>query len=166
MSEITKTTAASEASEVNNNLQQLLETLASLGIKDTIAPQKIVVCGDRSSGKTSVLSAIFGFLLPIDDLTGTICAIEVHLEKSTETTFTARIRPSKSRAEEEATSLRNWRSSGMSSLATKALAAFDQIKGASAKRVDEIYDDVVVFKWKGPSLTNVTIIDLPGKSTQ
>ncbi|KAH6962190.1 P-loop containing nucleoside triphosphate hydrolase protein [Ilyonectria sp. MPI-CAGE-AT-0026] len=66
--------------------QQLLDaiaSLASLGIDHDISVPKIVVCGDRSSGKSSVLEAISGVPFPVGIIPFPRFPTEVVLRKTT-----------------------------------------------------------------------------------
>ncbi|KAL6408950.1 Interferon-induced GTP-binding protein Mx [Ilyonectria robusta] len=66
--------------------QQILDaidSLASLGIDHHISVPKIVVCGDRSSGKSSVLEAISGVPFPVGIIPSPRFPTEVVLRKTT-----------------------------------------------------------------------------------
>lgn len=59
-----------------------IDSLRSLGINRDISLRKIIVCGDRSSGKSSVLEAISGIPFPVNTTPYTRFPTEVVLRKT------------------------------------------------------------------------------------
>jgi Dynamin family len=84
--------------------QSLLDEIDSLrlqGISEYVHLPQIVVCGDQSSGKSSVLEAISGVPFPRSDTLCTRIATEVILRPSVKTEAVVSIRPSKDASDAE-----------------------------------------------------------------
>jgi GTPase SAR1 family protein len=79
---------------VSSELKSLFDVIDSLrlhGIGDFIERPQIVVCGDQSSGKSSVLETISRFPFARSDITSTRFAIEFILHRSSEPTIKASV---------------------------------------------------------------------------
>ena len=124
---------------------------------------QIVVCGDTSSGKSSVLAALSGLPFPVS---GTLCtrfATEIALRYSASKTVTghAFITPAKDASETHRKEVQSfWRE----------IVSVDEIPALldSARKkmglgeVSGISRDVLHLRFDGPALPNLTLVDLPG----
>jgi hypothetical protein len=80
-----------------NELLDVIDALRSQGMGDFISLPQLIVCGDQSSGKSSVLEALSGIPFPRQDTLCTRFATEVILRKSKTTRILASIVAEKNR---------------------------------------------------------------------
>ncbi|OAQ59617.1 interferon-induced GTP-binding protein Mx [Pochonia chlamydosporia 170] len=130
---------------------------------DNVKLPQIVVVGDQSAGKSSVLEAISGTPFPRDAGACTRFATEIRLRRAKETTLRVTIIPDKSRPINEQTALSQFggRVSGDTPFETMmreatALIAPKEIPGRFAAR------DILVVEKSGPEMPLLTLVDLPG----
>ncbi|GFH14303.1 uncharacterized protein HaLaN_10332, partial [Haematococcus lacustris] len=74
--------AASGYGEQSRKITALLAKLADLGAAHEISYPTIVVCGDQSAGKSSIIQRISGIDLPRSSGTCTRCPMEVRMTLS------------------------------------------------------------------------------------
>ncbi|OAL37961.1 hypothetical protein AYO20_02794 [Fonsecaea nubica] len=125
---------------------------------------QIVVCGDTSSGKSSVLEALSGIPFPVDSTMCTRFATEIALRYSSEETVTgeAFITPGSGSSDEHRVRVGAFRMTVSANLDTipEILREAQNVMG-----VDEaggISRDVLHLKLSGRPLPNLTLVDLPG----
>jgi hypothetical protein len=82
-------------------LLDAIDTLRSQGIGHYVSLPQLIVCGDQSSGKSSVLEAISGIPFPTRDNLCTRFATEVILRRSSDTGVSVSIVPAETRNEDE-----------------------------------------------------------------
>lgn len=82
-------------------LLDVVDRLRRTGLSSTIELPQLVVCGDQSSGKSSVLEAITQIPFPRKAGLCTRFATEIILRRQTSTSVTVKITPSKTRTDEE-----------------------------------------------------------------
>ncbi|KAI1159503.1 P-loop containing nucleoside triphosphate hydrolase protein [Nemania serpens] len=70
--------------EDHQNILDVIDTLRSQGIGRYVDLPQIIVCGDQSSGKSSILEAISGLSFPTKDNLCTRFATELILRRSPE----------------------------------------------------------------------------------
>lgn len=87
------------------DLLDSVDCLRSQGISHYVSLPQIIVCGDQSSGKSSVLEAISGVSFPIKSNLCTRFPIELVLRKTPHIGVTVSIVPHHSRSESEQLSL-------------------------------------------------------------
>ena len=148
-----------------------LEQIANLrarGIGDHIGLPQLVVCGDQSAGKSSVLEGITGFPFPRQDGVCTRFATEIILQHSQgDTICTASILPARSRSNERKSKLQQFerKLAGFDELpaAIAAAGATMGIRGFDGVQLGPAFvEDVLRIKVSGPTGLNLTIVDLPG----
>ena len=149
---------ASQVDSLDSDWQrQLIDLLRGLGVDKYIQLPQIAVMGDTSSGKSSVLSALSGIQFPSSDRLTTRCPTQLILQRAE--VFSAKVRlqrfdPKNTQAGDEYTG----EIKGLGDI-TEVIAKYTQ------QLVDEgqsISDDSIVINLFGPSLPNLTLIDLPG----
>uniref|UniRef100_A0A673G3R5 Interferon-induced GTP-binding protein Mx3-like n=1 Tax=Sinocyclocheilus rhinocerous TaxID=307959 RepID=A0A673G3R5_9TELE len=125
--------------EVHSHLEEnirpyidLIDTLRSVGIHKDLALPTIVVIGDQSSGKSSVLEALSGVALPRGSGIVTRCPLELRLKKVTGV---------------------NWKA-----LIMCMLTAQNELAGKGVG----ISDEVITLEVMSPDVCDLTLIDLPG----
>ncbi|KIW92753.1 uncharacterized protein Z519_06601 [Cladophialophora bantiana CBS 173.52] len=124
---------------------------------------QIVVCGDTSSGKSSVLGALSGIPFPVDSTICTKFATEIALRYSSDETVTgeATINPGPSSSEDQQARTASFRRAVTSLDAIPViLREAEEVMGVSG--TEGISRDVLRLKLRGRPLPNLTLVDLPG----
>ena len=150
------------ASDRKLTLLDDIDKLRSQGVDQFVNLPQLIVCGDQSSGKSSVLEAISGIPFPIKDTAETRFATEVILRRSSDKVVTISIVPSIDRSAEEQERLATLEKplTNMGDISTiihdaKAhMGVNDTSTGFSA--------DVLRIEVSGPDQPHLTIVDLPG----
>lgn len=149
----------------HSELFDIIDELRLQGISQYVALPEIVVCGDQSSGKSSVLEAISGMSFPTKDTLCTRFPTELVLRRApaSDSSCKVSINPDPERPESEQDTLRGFRRDvDISSLdlsqvvedATKAMGISDEQRRFSK--------DVLRIELSGPTQPHLTLIDLPG----
>lgn len=135
-------------------LRTIVDTLSSHGLAKYIELPQIVVMGDTSSGKSSVLSALSGIEFPSSDQLTTRCPTQIKMTTAKVFKCTVVLQRYNSETFEKT---------------SENIGHIDDIKFVierlTQKLVDEgqsISDDSIVITIEGPELSNLTITDLPG----
>ncbi|KZZ94297.1 Dynamin, GTPase domain protein [Moelleriella libera RCEF 2490] len=154
-----------ETQGLANEQRGLLDLIDKLQFAqlDNVKLPQIVVVGDQSAGKSSVLEAISGTPFPRDAGACTRFATEIRLRRSKETSLRVSIIPDKTRPLKEQTSLLHYGGNvtgdasfeGMMREATELIAPRG-IPGRFAAR------DILVLEKSGPDMPLLTLVDLPG----
>ena len=144
--------------ELLNDIDQLRSQ--GLGHFEVSLPQ-IIVCGDQSSGKSSVLEALSRVQFPTKDELCTRFATEVILRKAPTARASVAIIPGISRSDGERQRLLSFKSPHSSLEQFSALVEAAQTEILSA-RASAFSDDVLRVEICGPNLPQLTIVDLPG----
>ncbi|KAI0530195.1 P-loop containing nucleoside triphosphate hydrolase protein [Xylaria digitata] len=148
-----------------NTELELLDAVDQLrlqGIDHYISLPQIIVCGDQSSGKSSVLEAISGVPFPVKSNLCTRFPTELILRRSSRTDVTVTIIPHKLLAKSERETLSTFHEKldgfeGLPELIESAKIAMGismQGKGFSK--------DLLRIEISGPHHPHLTIVDLPG----
>ncbi|KAL2856524.1 P-loop containing nucleoside triphosphate hydrolase protein [Aspergillus pseudoustus] len=157
-----------QTSRTSERLNQIDRVRAN-GIGDHVALPQLVVCGDQSAGKSSVLEGISGIPFPRQDGLCTRFATEIILRhSSTEQRATAMIIPHVSRTADEKARLSAFRQDirDFTELPTiiEAAAKLMGIRGHATELVDApaFAADVLRLELVGNTGLHLTIVDLPG----
>ncbi|MCJ1465027.1 hypothetical protein MMC07_003642 [Pseudocyphellaria aurata] len=143
-------------------LLDVVDKLRAQGLSDFTALPQLIVCGDQSSGKSSVLQAISGLSFPRKDNLCTRFATEVILRRVPKTGISVSIVPGHDRSATDREHLSAFRS---------ALLNTDQFASLfeDAKKVMGLTEhgsafskDILRVEISGPSQPQLTIVDLPG----
>uniref|UniRef100_A0A673G327 Interferon-induced GTP-binding protein Mx3-like n=1 Tax=Sinocyclocheilus rhinocerous TaxID=307959 RepID=A0A673G327_9TELE len=121
----------------------LIDTLRSVGIHKDLALPTIVVIGDQSSGKSSVLEALSGVALPRGNGIVTRCPLELRLKKVPGVNWKAVLTYDK-KADE--------------SVNSSNFAAQNELAGKGVG----IRDELITLEVMSPDVCDLTLIDLPG----
>lgn len=157
--------SAIDAQDLANEQRGLLDLVDKLTFAqlDNVKLPQIVVVGDQSAGKSSVLEAITGTPFPRDAGACTRFATEIRLRRSAESTLKVSIIPDRNRSFKEQEGLKQFGGMVDSSLPFETLmrAAVDLIApknmpGRFAAR------DILVVDKRGPDMPLLTLVDLPG----
>lgn len=144
------------------DLLDSVDSLRSQGISHYVSLPQIIVCGDQSSGKSSVLEAISGVSFPIKSNLCTRFPTELVLRKTSQIGVSVSIVPHQSRSESERSSLSSFREEldgfdGLPVLIENAKAAMGILTHGKA-----FSKDILRVEVSGPDRPHLTIVDLPG----
>lgn len=144
------------------DLLNVIDELRSEGISHYVDLPQIIVCGDQSSGKSSVLEAVSGIAFPKKDNLCTRFATEVILRRDISNYAKVDIIPGTGRTHEEKARLATF---------TKADIDLTQLEGLihEAKTIMGIgtdsrsfSNDILHIEISGPLQPHLTLVDLPG----
>ncbi|KAF2166128.1 hypothetical protein M409DRAFT_23857 [Zasmidium cellare ATCC 36951] len=149
-------------SEDHRNLLDIIDKFRLAGITRFIDLPQIVVCGDQSAGKSSVLEAISGIRFPTKDNLCTRFATELVLRRDVKDNIKVSIIPGPDRDEEECERLSMFRyelaseDPDLSHIIEQA----KQTMGISNAKV--FSSDLLRVELQGPAQPHLTLVDLPG----
>ncbi|KNG50264.1 dynamin family protein [Stemphylium lycopersici] len=146
-------------------VMDIVDRLRRTGLSGVVELPQLIVCGDQSSGKSSVLEAITEIPFPRKENLCTRFATEIILRRSTTSTSTITITPDKLRPHSEQTKLKEF---------TKSIENFDQLPGVIEEATIAMglgvvgvnsrafSRDVLSVEITGPNRPQLTLVDLPG----
>jgi GTPase SAR1 family protein len=143
-------------------LLDAIDSLRSQGVSHYVSLPQLIVCGDQSSGKSSVLEAISGIPFPTKDNLCTRFATELILRRALTVGVSVSIVPNQDRSEAECQRLSGFRQS---------LTNFDELPTLIEKAKDfmgvsatssAFSNDALRVEISGPTQQHLTIVDLPG----
>lgn len=149
-------------SKDHSDLLNIIDNLRSQGISRFIDLPQLIVCGDQSSGKSSVLEAVSGIRFPTKDNLCTRFATELVLRRSPITNVSVAIVPSADRTEAEKVQLSSFQHE------VAELSHFEQLvdKAKNAMGLDSnakaFSNDILRVEVSGPAQPHLTLVDLPG----
>ena len=149
-------------SEDQLDLLDSIDCLRSQGISHYVSLPQIIVCGDQSSGKSSVLEAISGVSFPIKSNLCTRFPTELVLCKTSQIGVSVSIVPHQSRSESEQHVFSSFHEKldgfeGLPALIENAKAVMGISTHGKAFSKDLLRVEV-----SGPDRPHLTIVDLPG----
>ncbi|OTB03479.1 hypothetical protein M426DRAFT_74049 [Hypoxylon sp. CI-4A] len=145
-----------------------IDKIRANGVSDFISLPQLVVCGDQSSGKSSVLERLTGIPFPRGDGLCTRFPTEIILRHSIKSLqVAASIHPHSKQSSERKTELRKcrWTLSDMSDLPAviKEAATLMKIRGYGDSKAENTFAaDVLRIEITAPTGLHLTIVDLPG----
>ena len=143
-------------------LLDVVDSLRACGLSEIVALPQLIVCGDQSSGKSSVLEAISGIPFPRQENMCTRFATEVILRRAKKDVISVSIVPGKDHVQPDYDQLLQFRHE----LKTKEdfndlfKLARDAMGLSSTGR--SFSNDVLRVEICGPSQPQLTLVDLPG----
>jgi GTPase SAR1 family protein len=175
MAETQNTSTADGLGDIGQQLQykdqsellDAIDELTRLGLRDYVSLPQLIVCGDQSSGKSSVLEAISHIRFPTAEAICTTFATELHIRRTPSNDPPVCIIPGKSRKTESAKGeLRKFPTAeaynGPDDIPGLVEAAKNAMKGTSDTSKNHIFDDRLRLQLCKPKWPPVTIVDLPG----
>lgn len=144
------------------DLLNTIDLLRSQGISHYVDLPQLIVCGDQSSGKSSVLEAVSGIRFPTKDNLCTRFATELILRHSPEKSFNVVIVPDNDRSTEDKAKLTGF---------CPSMATLDQFPSIVDSAMDAMglkFDlkgfsrDILRVELTGPDQPHLTLVDLPG----
>lgn len=152
-------------SHETKNLLDTVDSLRSHGINRYIDLPEIIVCGEQSSGKSSVLEAVSGVKFPSKDSLCTRFATELILRRGPDAPIEICIVPGleKNRTEIELDKLRNFHIS----VSVEDLQLQNVVESAKdamgINDSDRVFSsDILRLELSGPAQPHLTLVDLPG----
>ncbi|KAF7504265.1 hypothetical protein GJ744_002523 [Endocarpon pusillum] len=149
-------------SKGHGDLLNIIDSLRSQGISRYIDLPQLIVCGDQSSGKSSVLEAVSGIRFPTKDNLCTRFATELILRRGPDSNASVSIMPGTDRTDSEKTKLLKFH---------HEIVELDQFEHLvnDAKEVMGLDGDAKAFsndilrvEVSGPNQPHLTLVDLPG----
>ncbi|KAI1878828.1 hypothetical protein JX265_003005 [Neoarthrinium moseri] len=146
----------------HRNLLDIIDSLRAQGFSRYVDLPEIIVCGDQSAGKSSVLEAISGMQFPTKDGLCTRFATELVLRRGHEKGTNVLITPGQGRYDKEKEDLERWQpranidEDGLEAVTEEAMEAM-RIPVAR-----KFYDDILRIELTGPNQPHLTMVDLPG----
>jgi len=143
-------------------LLDVVDSLRACGLSEIVALPQLIVCGDQSSGKSSVLEAISGIPFPKQDTLCTRFATEVILRRAARVEINVSIVPGEDRALMDRDRLIRFHSE---------LKTLDDFGGLFQRARDEMglsssgksfSNDILRVEFCGPAQPQLTLVDLPG----
>ncbi|KAF2464907.1 dynamin family protein-like protein [Lindgomyces ingoldianus] len=153
-------------SDDQRKVMDIVDKLRRTGLSGIVELPQIVVCGDQSSGKSSVLEAITEIPFPRKENLCTRFATEIVLRRSPSSTIRITITPDKLRPKLEQVKLRSFsRSIEDFSQLPDIIEDSTQVMGLG--KVGQINSrafsrDVLSVEICGPDRPQLTLVDLPG----
>jgi GTP-binding protein EngB required for normal cell division len=149
-------------SKDHGDLLDIIDTLRSKGFSRYVDLPEIIVCGDQSAGKSSVLEAISGMSFPTKDNLCTRFATELVLRRDTTSGVKISIIPGPERSTDERERLGGFYAEidianpDLGSVVEKAKDAM----GLSDTKV--FSTDTLRVELRGPTQPHLTLVDIPG----
>ena len=146
----------------HENILNVIDQLRLEGISTYINLPQLIVCGDQSSGKSSVLEAISGLKFPAEDDTCTRFATELILRRASETALKATIQPDNGRPSKDKEVIRRYKLSnvGLENFANIVKEAGEFLGVGRDNRA--FSRDILRVEVSGPDQPHLTLVDLPG----
>ncbi|KAL4915998.1 P-loop containing nucleoside triphosphate hydrolase protein, partial [Aspergillus aurantiobrunneus] len=165
MSSTTEAEALNQLQRAQSKLLDRIDELRRIGIGGLVELPQLIVCGNQSSGKSSVLEAISRVRFPVKSNVCTRFATEVILRRSQRPRIKISIEPGPSRMnEEEIRGLRSFNHEEFSD-GNDLPALIEQAKqcmGIADAVRSGFSDDILKVELSGPDKPELTLVDLPG----
>jgi len=150
-------------SKDHEDLLNIIDRLRSQGISRYIDLPQLIVCGDQSSGKSSVLEAVSGIRFPTKDNLCTRFATELILRRGPLISASVTILPHADRSESEKAKLLQFQRkiADLGHFETLVNDAKD-VMGLDGKSARVFSNDILRVEVLGPNQPHLTLVDLPG----
>ncbi|KAK7177566.1 interferon-induced GTP-binding protein Mx1 [Paraphaeosphaeria sporulosa] len=154
---------------MTSTILEKIDRLFACNAGEYVDLPQLVVVGDQSSGKSSVLEGLTGLPFPRDSGLCTRFATQITFRRSSETNIVASIIPAKGSPQERQERLRAWSTSSMQSLDVDSFRdIMEQVTGIleigsntePSRRT--FSEDVLRLEVSGPSQEHFSVIDVPG----
>ncbi|KAF7879541.1 hypothetical protein EAF04_000736 [Stromatinia cepivora] len=151
--------------------RRILDTVAKIrkcGLDSILSLPQLVVCGDQSAGKSSVLEALTEIPFPRNDNLCTRFATEIILRHGQSSSITIKVIPDSSRPHAEQEDIKAFQESitnfeelpRIMHLATTAMGISST--DISDPQAQAFSLDVLTIEVEGPSQPQLTLVDIPG----
>lgn len=148
-------------------LLDAMDRLRKQGLdKHEIGIPQLIVCGEQSSGKSSVLEGLTRLRFPTKDGLCTTFATELILRRQPTVQIVCTIKPGKNRSKDEKDELGKFIRvfSSREEFAFPALIdeAEEQMEVGTKSDQGPFFEDTLQIKYTGPEVPSLTFVDLPG----
>lgn len=143
-------------------LLDIIDGLRSQGLNSYISLPQLVVCGDQSAGKSSVLEGLSGVAFPTKDNLCTRFATEVVLRRDGKSRVHVTILPDGDRPGEERQELRGFTAPATSLEDLPDLVEMAKEKMGLNRNGRAFCRDILRIEVAGPEQPHLTLVDLPG----
>jgi hypothetical protein len=143
-------------------LLDVVDSLRACGLSEIVALPQLIVCGDQSSGKSSVLEAISGIPFPKQDTLCTRFATEIILRRAANVEINVSIVPGEDRSLIDRDPLLRFRRElkNKDDFGDLFKSARDEMGLSSSGK--SFSNDILRVELCGPSQPQLTLVDLPG----
>lgn len=164
----TTTSLESLQTKEQREVLDIVAQLRKCGLESVLSLPQLVVCGEQSAGKSSVLEALTEIPFPRNDNLCTRFATEIILRRGPSNSLTIKVIPDNDRPASEQESIKSF---------AKSITSFDELPRLMAEamvimgiegtaRSDSstraFARDVLSIEIEGPSRPQLTLVDLPG----
>lgn len=146
----------------HRDLLDIVDRLRSQGIGQFVDLPQIIVCGDQSSGKSSVLEAISGMSFPTKDNLCTRFATELILRRSPVVGVKVQINPGVERSSDEKKKLAAFNYAEAVLDISKVVEKAKDAMGLNDGKEKVFSTDILRVEISGPTQPHLTMVDLPG----
>jgi GTPase SAR1 family protein len=147
-------------------LLNTIDKLRNHGVSKYVKLPQIVVCGDQSSGKSSVLEAISHISFPRGDEICTTFPTELALRRGLNRTVKVQVKPSASRPESEKVLLASYRPQAgqLEDFQSMVNEAKEHLRNNAGndRREDSFFEDTLHVEVTDPKWPPLSLVDLPG----
>ncbi|ATY66044.1 dynamin GTPase [Cordyceps militaris] len=144
------------------HLLNAVDSLRSQGLSYYISLPQIIVCGDQSSGKSSVLESISGVSFPVKSSLCTRFPTELILRNTAVSSINVSIVPHHSRHESDKESLSKFHETLLDFKDLPALIESAKTAMGVMTMGKAFSEDILRIEVNGPDRPHLTIVDLPG----
>lgn len=151
--------------------RRVLDTVAQVrkcGLSSVLSLPQLVVCGDQSAGKSSVLEALTEIPFPRNDNLCTRFATEIILGRAATNSLTIKIIPDTKRPSSQQATIQAFKESitdfsELPRVMDAAKAVMDEEPSLSTVSKPRAFaKDVLSIEIKGPTRPQLTLVDIPG----
>ncbi|KAH6713320.1 dynamin family protein-like protein [Leptodontidium sp. MPI-SDFR-AT-0119] len=150
--------------------RRILDTVAQVrkcGLESILSLPQLVVCGDQSAGKSSVLEALTEIPFPRNDNLCTRFATEIILRRGLIDSLTIKVIPDNQRPSAEQAKIRAFEESitnfeDLPSIMSLAMEAMGMDENSVSSSTGAFARDVLSIEIEGPTRPQLTLVDIPG----
>ncbi|KAG9241304.1 P-loop containing nucleoside triphosphate hydrolase protein [Calycina marina] len=152
--------------EEQNHVLNIITQLRKCGLDSVLQLPQIVVCGDQSAEKSSVLEALTEF--PRSDNLCTRYATEIILRQAVTDSLTIKLIPDSDRSAAEKESINSFKAvitnfDDLPDIMAKAMSVMGIESDLSSGSIFRAFaKDVLSIEIEGPTRPQLTLVDLPG----
>ncbi|KAE9982197.1 hypothetical protein EG328_011109 [Venturia inaequalis] len=160
----TTSSLAGLQSEEQSHVLDIVQQLRQVGLDSVLSLPQLVVCGDQSAGKSSVLEALTEIPFPRNDNLCTRFATEINLRRGATDSLTLKLIPDSDRPDNEKALISSFKENitdfqDLPAIMEKAMAAMGIGDLGAGKAFAK---DVLSIDIEGPSRPQLSLVDLPG----
>lgn len=153
-------------SDEQGHVLNIVDELRKCGLESMLSLPQLVVCGDQSAGKSSVLEALTEIPFPRNDNLCTRFATEIILRRASANALTIKVIPDQDRPKMERDAIEDFKESisdfgELPSLMDRATSLMG-INSKSKPNSRAFAKDVLSIEIEGPHRPQLTLVDLPG----